>query len=135
MSNAMGTPTASFAAILSVLVWVSVGQPMHWNNTWLMIMSTGASVVAFLMVFVVQPPKTATTPWPKNARTTWKPACNTWSKSWRKSKHSSDPANANAITGALPPNLTPDRRLHQRHKPHRKSPFLVELLAVPRVDL
>jgi low affinity Fe/Cu permease len=54
VSNAMGTPYAFFAAAASVAVWLAVGAPMRWDATWLLIMGTGASIMAYLMVFVVQ---------------------------------------------------------------------------------
>jgi hypothetical protein len=54
VSDAMGTPYAFFAAATSVAVWLGLGHFMRWGAIWWLVMGTGASIVAYLMVFVVQ---------------------------------------------------------------------------------
>lgn len=49
----MGSPWAFGAAAASVVVWL-VGPPLQWDNTWQLIMNTAASIIAYLMVFLLQ---------------------------------------------------------------------------------
>ncbi|OZJ01449.1 hypothetical protein BZG36_05557 [Bifiguratus adelaidae] len=54
VSVAVGTPASFYAAAGVVIVWIAIGQPLAWNNTWQLIMNTISSVITFLMVFVLQ---------------------------------------------------------------------------------
>jgi len=41
-------------AIGSVLVWLATGPMFHYSDTWQLVMNTGTSIIAFLMVFLIQ---------------------------------------------------------------------------------
>jgi low affinity Fe/Cu permease len=54
LSNRAAQPLACFFAFLIVLVWVLVGLPLHFNNTWQLIISTLAAVISIVMLFIIQ---------------------------------------------------------------------------------
>jgi len=41
-------------AIASVLIWLASGPLFHYSDTWQLVMNTGTSIIAFLMVFLIQ---------------------------------------------------------------------------------
>jgi low affinity Fe/Cu permease len=54
VSRTTGSTGAFILAFASVLVWVATGPVFHFSPSWLLFMNTGASVVTFLMVFLIQ---------------------------------------------------------------------------------
>jgi low affinity Fe/Cu permease len=54
VSNAVGTPLCFYVATGIVAVWLAIGQPFHWDNTWQLVMNSISSVATFLMVFILQ---------------------------------------------------------------------------------
>jgi low affinity Fe/Cu permease len=54
LSNRAAQPLACLFAFLIVLVWVLVGLPLHFNNTWQLIISTLAAVISIVMLFIIQ---------------------------------------------------------------------------------
>ncbi|MEO8154011.1 MAG: low affinity iron permease family protein [Rhizobacter sp.] len=49
-----GSPLAFCAALLTVLVWASVGPAFHFSENWQLVINTGTTIVTFLMVFLIQ---------------------------------------------------------------------------------
>ncbi len=54
LSHKAAQPFACFLAFLIVVVWVLFGLPLHFNNTWQLIISTVAAVISILMLFIIQ---------------------------------------------------------------------------------
>jgi low affinity Fe/Cu permease len=50
----MGTPAAFIIASLSVVAWAVSGPFLHYSSDWLVFIGSFTSVVAFLMVFLIQ---------------------------------------------------------------------------------
>ncbi len=54
LSNRSAHPLACFLAFLIILVWALFGVPMHFNNTWQLIINTSAAVISIGMLFIIQ---------------------------------------------------------------------------------
>ena len=54
ISNKAAQPLACFLAFLIVLVWGLFGPPLHFSNTWQLIISTFAAVTSIIMLFIIQ---------------------------------------------------------------------------------
>jgi low affinity Fe/Cu permease len=50
----LGSSTAFVLAILAVVLWALTGPFFGWSDTWQLVINTGATIVTFLMVFVIQ---------------------------------------------------------------------------------
>jgi low affinity Fe/Cu permease len=53
-SRAVGHPAASYIAFAVIAVWAISGPIFHFSDTWQLIINTGATIVTFLMVFLIQ---------------------------------------------------------------------------------
>lgn len=53
-ARAMGHPVAFVAAVAITLGWAISGPIFRFSDTWQLTINTGASLVAFLMVFLIQ---------------------------------------------------------------------------------
>jgi len=49
-----GTPAAFCLAIISVVVWASVGPLFGFSENWQLVINTGTTIITFLMVFLIQ---------------------------------------------------------------------------------
>ena len=49
-----GSPTAFCVALLTVLVWATVGPFFHFSEDWQLVINTGTTIITFLMVFLIQ---------------------------------------------------------------------------------
>lgn len=49
-----GHPTAFTLAAGIVLIWALVGPWFHFGNTWLLVINTAASIITFLMIFLIR---------------------------------------------------------------------------------
>ena len=54
LSNKAAQPFACVLAFLTILVWGLFGLPLHFNNTWQLIISTLAAVISIIMLFIIQ---------------------------------------------------------------------------------
>ncbi len=54
VSVLVGTPAAFATAVALVVVWALLGPLFHFSGTWQLFITTGTTVVTFLMVFLVQ---------------------------------------------------------------------------------
>ena len=54
MADAMGTPFAFVAALLSLIVWAFMGPFAGFSDTWQLIINTATTIITFLMVFIIQ---------------------------------------------------------------------------------
>ena len=54
ISNKASQPLACFWAFFIILVWGLFGLPLHFNNTWQLIISTLAAVISIGMLFIIQ---------------------------------------------------------------------------------
>lgn len=54
LSNKSAEPLACFLAFLIILVWGVSGFPLHFSNTWQLIISTFAAVTSIVMLFIIQ---------------------------------------------------------------------------------
>lgn len=50
----MGSAWAFAAAILIIVIWAATGPMFRFSDTWQLIINTGTTIVAFLMVFLIQ---------------------------------------------------------------------------------
>lgn len=50
----LSAPSAFLAAVTVVIIWGVTGPAFHFSNQWQTVISTGTSVVTFLMVFLLQ---------------------------------------------------------------------------------
>ncbi len=53
INNFSASPQATGAAFAIVAIWVLLGPHFHFSTEWQLIIDTGATVVTFLMVFVL----------------------------------------------------------------------------------
>jgi len=53
-ADAVGSPAAFLLGVLGVLVWLATGPYCHYSDTWQLIVNSGTSVGAFLVVFLIQ---------------------------------------------------------------------------------
>src|SRR5437868_4770491 len=49
-----GHPLTFFIAIFIILVWLITGPLFKYSDTWQLVINTGTTIIAFLMVFVIQ---------------------------------------------------------------------------------
>src|SRR3989338_6949747 len=54
LSNKAAQPLSGFLALLIIFVWGLLGPPLHFNNTWQLIINTLAAVIAIVMLFIIQ---------------------------------------------------------------------------------
>ena len=54
LSNKAAQPFACCLAFLIILVWGLFGLPLHFNNTWQLIISTLAAIISIIMLFIIQ---------------------------------------------------------------------------------
>ena len=54
LSHKSAQPLACFLAFIIVLVWGLFGLPLHFNNTWQLIISTLAAIISIIMLFIIQ---------------------------------------------------------------------------------
>ncbi len=54
LSNKAAQPFACFLAFLVILTWGFFGLPLHFNETWQLIISTIAAVISITMLFIIQ---------------------------------------------------------------------------------
>ena len=54
LSNKAAQPVACFAAFFIIFSWGLIGWPLHFNNTWQLIISTLAAVISIAMLFIIQ---------------------------------------------------------------------------------
>lgn len=54
LSNKAAQPFACFLAVLVITVWGLFGLPLHFSNTWQLIISTLAAVTSIIMLFIIQ---------------------------------------------------------------------------------
>jgi len=52
--RASGHPMAFAIAIGTIVVWALTGPWFHFGNTWLLVINTVASIITFLMIFLVR---------------------------------------------------------------------------------
>jgi low affinity Fe/Cu permease len=53
-TKAAGSPIAFTIAFIIVLIWGVSGPLFHYSETWQTIISTGTTIITFLMVFLIQ---------------------------------------------------------------------------------
>jgi low affinity Fe/Cu permease len=49
-----GHPAAFVFAIGVILIWALTGPLFHFGNTWLLVINTAASIITFLMIFLIR---------------------------------------------------------------------------------
>src|SRR5438477_12638495 len=49
----LGSAWAFTAAIFIIVIWALTGPTFHFSDTWQLIINTGTTIVAFLMVFLI----------------------------------------------------------------------------------
>ncbi|KAA9040794.1 low affinity iron permease family protein [Ginsengibacter hankyongi] len=54
VTKATGTTAAFMVAFLIIIIWVVAGPLFHYSETWQTFISTGATIITFLMVFLIQ---------------------------------------------------------------------------------
>lgn len=54
IEQAVGSPWAFLAAVLSVIVWAVFGPFYGFSDTWQLICNTGSTIVTYLLVFLIQ---------------------------------------------------------------------------------
>ncbi len=54
LSNKAAQPFACFLAFLIILIWALLGLPLHFSDTWQLIISTFAAVTSIIMLFIIQ---------------------------------------------------------------------------------
>lgn len=54
MSARMGSPGAFCLALASIALWAMTGPLFRFSDTWQLVMNTATSIMAFLMVFLIQ---------------------------------------------------------------------------------
>jgi low affinity Fe/Cu permease len=53
-TDVLGSPWATLAAILVIVVWAATGPIFGFSEPWQLVINTGTTVVTFVMVFVIQ---------------------------------------------------------------------------------
>jgi low affinity Fe/Cu permease len=53
-AGALGTPMAFVLACATIVIWAIAGPVFGYSDTWQLIINTGATIITFLMVFLVQ---------------------------------------------------------------------------------
>ncbi len=54
VTKASGTTAAFMVAFLLIIIWVATGPVFHYSENWQTFLSTGATIITFLMVFLIQ---------------------------------------------------------------------------------
>ena len=54
VEQAAGSPYATAAAVLVVVIWAATGPVFGWSDTWQLVINTGTTIVTFWMVFLIQ---------------------------------------------------------------------------------
>jgi len=54
VTKATGGTTAFIVAFFVIIIWAATGPFFHYSQTWQTIISTGTTVITFLMVFLIQ---------------------------------------------------------------------------------
>ena len=54
VTRATGSTSAFVIAFLIILIWGATGPFFHFSETWQTIISTGTTIITFLMVFLIQ---------------------------------------------------------------------------------
>ena len=54
LSNKAAQPFTCFLAFLIILAWGLFGLPLHFNETWQLIISTIAAIISIIMLFIIQ---------------------------------------------------------------------------------
>ncbi len=49
-----GHPAAFALAICTIVIWALAGPLLHFNNTWLLVINTVATIITFLMIFLIR---------------------------------------------------------------------------------
>ena len=53
-AHLLGASWSFTTSVVLVMLWLVAGSFFHWSNTWQLVMNTITSVLAFLMVFLLQ---------------------------------------------------------------------------------
>lgn len=53
-STYTGRPVTFIVAVLVIVVWACTGPLFHYSDTWQLVINTSATVITFLMVFLIQ---------------------------------------------------------------------------------
>lgn len=54
IADAVGSVWAFLFALLTILIWGISGRLFHYSDTWQLVINTGATIVTFIMVFLIQ---------------------------------------------------------------------------------
>ncbi|MBF0217133.1 MAG: low affinity iron permease family protein [Candidatus Omnitrophica bacterium] len=54
LSNKAAQPVACLYAICIILIWGLLGIPLHFNDTWQLIINTLAAIISIIMLFIIQ---------------------------------------------------------------------------------
>jgi low affinity Fe/Cu permease len=54
LSNKAAQPFTCFLAFFIILIWGFFGLPLHFNETWQLIISTVAAIISIGMLFIIQ---------------------------------------------------------------------------------
>ena len=54
LSHKAAQPFACFLAFLIILFWGLFGLPLHFSDTWQLIISTTAAIISIIMLFIIQ---------------------------------------------------------------------------------
>ncbi len=54
ISEAVGSPLGSLLAVTLIILWLIAGPFFKFSDTWQIVITTGTSVITFLMVFLIQ---------------------------------------------------------------------------------
>ncbi|MBF0123650.1 MAG: low affinity iron permease family protein [Candidatus Omnitrophica bacterium] len=54
ISEKSAQPFMCVVAFLIILVWGLFGMPLHFNNTWHLLISTLAAIISIVMLFIIQ---------------------------------------------------------------------------------
>ncbi len=53
-TKAAGSPFATIAAMVVILIWLISGPLFGFSDTWQLVINTGTTIITFLMVFIIQ---------------------------------------------------------------------------------
>lgn len=53
LNTASGSPYATIAVLLIIVLWAFAGPIFHFSDTWQLAMNTTSSIITFLMVFIL----------------------------------------------------------------------------------
>ena len=60
VAQASGRPMTFVLSVGIVIAWAASGPIFGFSDTWQLVINTGTTIVTFLMVFLIQTPRTAT---------------------------------------------------------------------------